>query len=123
MKKIIALSLVLIAAPAFAKDITDVCSGATAAKNGTAINSTNSDFVVTEFTPKCSANVFLSTSDNATTFAVGAGSAKGKTYFAGNSEGGAVSPPTTGSACPSTGCVSDGAKTAAQDSLKAASGS
>lgn len=120
MKKIIALSIALIAAPAFAAN-NDVCAGGTAAANGTTLTSSNSDFVVTTFTPKCSANVFLSTSDNTTTFAVGAASAKGKSVFSGNTEGGAVAP--TSTACASSGCTATNATEAAQASLASASGS
>lgn len=120
MKKIIALSIALIAGPAFAATNT-VCSGNTAAVNGTTLDSTNSDFVVTTFTPKCSANVFLATNDNTTTFAVGAASAKGKSIFSGNTEGGAVAP--TGTACASSGCTGTNATEAAAASMASASGS
>lgn len=121
MKKVIALSIALVASPVFAADLTDVCAGNAQAVNGTTITSNNSDFVVTTagFTPKCSANVFLSTSDNATTFAVGAASAKGKNIFSGNTTGGAVAP--TGTQCAASGCVSGDASGAATTSLAAAS--
>ena len=61
-------------------------------------------FVKVAFTPKCSANVHLSGSDSDTYFRVGSASGKGKTMFAGSTNGGAVVP---AGLCPSTCAASD----------------
>ncbi|MBW7901522.1 MAG: hypothetical protein H3C26_08600 [Rhodocyclaceae bacterium] len=66
-----------------------------AAKNGTAPESGGaSNFMVTAIQPKCSANVNLEGRDgaNGSFYAVGANSAKGKSNFAGHTNGGAVAP-------------------------------
>jgi hypothetical protein len=48
-------------------------------------------FVKVEFTPKCSANVFLEgTEVDSTTFTVGSASSKGSKVFSGSTAGGAV---------------------------------
>lgn len=112
MKKIIALSLAFLAAPAFA---TQVCAGNPQAVDGTAPTvASPAEFIVNTFTPKCSANVFLDYEESGAILAVGSASAKGKNIFSGTTEGGAVAP--TGTLCASTGCVatdSSGAATAA----------
>ena len=92
------------------------CSGGVAGNGATATFATDgTSFVKSTFTPKCSANVFLSGDDtSATVYRVGAGSAKGRTRFMGSSVGGAVGPATT-SACTGTGgyCAAGDASAAA----------
>ena len=66
-----------------------VCSGVAAGDGAKFTAGTN--FVKQEFTPKCSANVFMQGEEvSATVFAAGAASAKGKYYFGGSTVGGAV---------------------------------
>lgn len=79
------------------------CSGA--AGNGNSITGATdgSKFVRVTFTAKCSANVNSQYEDSTTTFAVAAGSSKGKNTFVGNTAGGAVKP--SGTACSSSGCT------------------
>lgn len=91
-------------------DLGDVCTGASAGANGTAFTAGNF-FVKASFTPKCSANVYLSYKQDATTFAVGSGSAKGKTKFKGNSNGGGVVRDADCAA--TTGCVQNDATASA----------
>lgn len=77
------------------------CSGG-AATNGVAA-SAGTSFIKQAFTPKCSTNVYLVGDEvSVTSFAVGAASAKGKTFFGGSSEGGAVQSYGT---CAATGCT------------------
>ena len=67
----------------------NVCSGGAAGDGKKFTAGTN--FVKQEFTPKCSANVFMQGEEvSATIFAAGAASAKGKYYFGGSTVGGAV---------------------------------
>jgi len=66
-----------------------ICTAVTTAGNGAAV--AVGSFVKVTFTPKCSANVFLTGNDqNANLYTVGAASIKGKSYFDGSSAGGAV---------------------------------
>ena len=79
------------------------CSG-TAGNGATVTNSTTGTlFVRVSFVAKCSANVLSQYGDQTTTFAVAAGSSKGKNTFIGNTAGGAVKPSAT--TCPSAGCT------------------
>lgn len=103
MKKILALAVLAISpllASAAASD--DVCDGTTAKK--VPITAGTSEFIKRDFNAQCSANVGLSYAQNATVIAVAAASAKGKTYFSGSSEGGAVTKDGT-TDCPNSGCV------------------
>lgn len=86
------------------------CSGT--AGNGSAVTGADngSKFVRIEFTPKCSANVLADYTDQQTSFAVAAGSKKGKTTFIGNSAGGGVTATTT--PCSASGCTSSELATA-----------
>ncbi len=58
------------------------------------VTATNTDdapmFIKSDFTMKCSANVFLGYDETATYVSVGAASVKGKNQFGGTSEGGSV---------------------------------
>lgn len=87
-----------------------VCNGR-AAQDGAKVVVGN--FVKVEFTPKCSANVFLDGVDQSSTiYAVGSGSAKGKKYFTGNTAGGAVK---AAGDCAPAGCtLPDAVKGSAQ---------
>ncbi len=91
-------------------------AGSAAASTATATAST-SDFVKVAFTPRCSANVFLVGNDvSSTLYQVGAASNKGKSKFAGTSNGGSVS----GTDCATAGgpCVVGDATTAAGGSTQ-----
>lgn len=98
---ITAASLSLIASVAFAAP--NLCTGSTSAGSGSAWTvPTPAKFVVTTFTPKCSASVFVEGAEDTTRFWGSSGSAKGKTTFIGNTAGGAV---TSSTACDATGCT------------------
>lgn len=100
MKKLlIPLAALVISAPVFSA--TNACLGAGADATITPA----SKFIVTQFTQKCSANVYLSYDEIATEVTVGSASKKGKTNFTGSSAGGAVTANTTVTACPSSGCT------------------
>ncbi|SBT10317.1 hypothetical protein ACCAA_990007 [Candidatus Accumulibacter aalborgensis] len=59
-------------------------------RNGASF-SAGTSFVKVDFTPKCSANVFLDGEEtSATVFRVGAASSKGKSRFPGTTAGGSV---------------------------------
>ena len=72
-----------------------VCAGAAVASSNTVgveaptVGAANS-FIVSVFTARCSANVFLSGEDNITWYGVGSTSGKGRSGFRGSSMGGAV---------------------------------
>ncbi len=88
------------------------CSGGAAGSAASAANASVSQFVKVAFTPKCSANVHLVGNDaSATLYKVGAASGKGKSKFAGSSDGGAVS----GADCSTAGgpCTASDASAAA----------
>lgn len=99
MKKFAIAFAIAAILPAVASAQTAVCA-AGAAGNGTAI-AAGTDFVKAAITPKCSANVHLSYDQNTTAFWVASGSSKGKHYFGGSTEGGAVA---NLGACDATGC-------------------
>lgn len=103
------------ATPALA---TTACTGAGA--TGVTITGATNTFIQVTFTARCSQNVFLSYSQNTTVLAVGAGSAKGKNYFAGHSNGGGI---TVNGACPGTGCTGTDADAKAGTALTAGSSS
>ena len=90
MKNVIMGSVLAVAAvTSLSANAVVVCSGV-AAGNGTPFTA-GTNFVKQEFTPKCSANVFMDGLEvSATVFAAGAASAKGKHYFGGSTVGGAV---------------------------------
>jgi hypothetical protein len=99
-----------------------VCGGTTAGPGQTIGEATaTGEFVRQNFATRCSANVFLSYSQNAINFGVGAGSQKGKTAFAGNTGGGAVA--RSADCDPNTGCNAGHATTAATAALAAAGSS
>lgn len=108
MKKIVLASVLAAAAVASmgtANAATSglVCSGPTAAGNGSFTVDTNAtnEFVKVAFTPKCSANVIMRYSQNQSALGVVSGSSKGKNYFGGGTNGGGVAP--MGS-CAAAGC-------------------
>jgi len=103
--KIIAVSLMMAAAPVFAAAVAApptnaeriVCVGLTAAKytvyggSGTPVDAATAFFVKTGFDVQCSANTHVAFAENsATLFTVAAGSAKGNQSVKGSSNGGAV---------------------------------
>lgn len=106
MKKLfVALALGAAAAGASSSALAaNACTGV--AGNGATVTGATdgSKFVRISFTAKCSANVLSQYTDQQTTFAVAAGSTKGKNIFIGNTAGGAIKP--SGTACASSGCTS-----------------
>ena len=99
MKNIILGSVLAVAAiTSFSANADPICTGAGLAVDGAEVTgaSTGGSFVRTNFTPKCSANVFLEGIDGGPTlYRVGSASAKGKTRFNGSTIGGAVAPVST----------------------------
>lgn len=89
---------------------TNICTNASASAAGSAITITTGGFVKTSFTPKCSANVYLTGYDNSTYYGVGAVSTKGKNIFMGSTGGGGV---VASGSCAATGCTSANAASAA----------
>lgn len=125
MKKIVLASVLAAAAissmnAANAATAGQVCSGPTTASNGsfTVDTSATNEFVKVAFTPKCSANVIMQYSSNATSLGVVAASGKGKTLFGGGTNGGGVSVVNlcsgTNNAC-STSDVTEAAATTKRD--------
>lgn len=114
MKKIFVLLIGFAAfSQAFAAG-TDICGGTAGAHDATAaVAAGTGKFVATAFTPKCSSNVFLAYEQDATVFAVGAASAKGKNVFSGSTNGGGV---TTTTKCAAATCAT-GDATGATTSL------
>ena len=111
MKKVILGSVLLMAVAQSAHATTQsICTGASAAANGTAVTANTSTFVKTSFTPKCSANVHMVGDDLANYYGAGAISSKGKNVFQGSTAGGGVK---ASGSCAATGCVSGDAVTAA----------
>ena len=112
MKKLfvsLALGAAALSASNAALSVT-ACSGA-AGNGATVSNATDgSKFVRVSFVAKCSANVISEYEDQTTTFAVAAGSSKGKNTFIGNTAGGAVKP--SGTSCASSGCTTGNVSTA-----------
>lgn len=89
-----------------------ICAGA--AGNGTSVVGTATNFIKATFTPRCSNNVHLDYGVDASqsTVFVKSFSAKGKTYYGGNTTGGTVtscstftSAPTSVTAGTSDGCA------------------
>ncbi len=119
MKKLfVVTALAAFSSMSFAQ--TAVCAAPSAASNGTTITggTAGTDFVLSTFTPKCSTNVHLAYQQNATTFAVASGSAKGKTYYSGNTNGGGV---TADGTCAATGCTAADTQTKVTAKLSASS--
>ncbi len=96
MKNVIMGSVLAVAAvtslSANAAGSVAVCSGGIAGSGASfSANPATDAFVKVNFTPKCSANVFMDGEEvSATVFAAGAASGKGKYYFGGSTVGGAV---------------------------------
>lgn len=113
MKKIIIASLALTGALGslnVSAANTDICDGAGVATAPQYNQSGN--FMVSAIAPKCSANVYVKGGDgtNGSFYSVGSASKKGKTPFAGTTNGGSVGP---GAACAvAGGCTADEAETA-----------
>lgn len=116
MKKILIAALFGFASMSAFAGSGDPCTGGNAA-NATVADA-DSDFAVTAINFRCSQNVYLSFEDSATVMAVGAGSAKGKTAYKGNSAGGAI---TKHEDCASSGCTQGNAQGAATQGLADAS--
>ncbi|QLH49217.1 MAG: hypothetical protein HWD57_05040 [Candidatus Accumulibacter cognatus] len=90
MKNVIMGSVLAVAAvTSLSANAVTVCTGGGAGNGASFAAGTN--FVKQDFTPKCSANVFMDGEEtSATVFRAGAASAKGKYYFGGSTVGGAV---------------------------------
>jgi hypothetical protein len=117
MKKTLLVALLSLASTgAFAAN---ACTGE--AGNGTTVAGAADKFVRVQFTPKCSANSLVQYTDQVTSFAVAAGSSKGKTTFIGNTAGGAVK--VSGTACSASGCTTGEVSTALSSAEALASGS
>ena len=67
-----------------------ICTGGAAANGVQVTGTAGTNFVVVNFTPKCSTNVVLYGQDNTTYYSVAGGSTKGQTIFIGSSAGGGV---------------------------------
>lgn len=97
MKNTITLAAVaacLLASVSSFADEKTICTAASSATSGEApaAGTPGTHFMMTAISPKCSANVHLSGKDGTggAWYAVGSASAKGKTSFKGNTNGGAV---------------------------------
>lgn len=104
MKKVLVLLIGLAAAgQVFAQASGNVCTAAAISGDGTAVTPISGapSFVVVGFTPKCSANTFVSFQQNSIAFVVGSASSKGKNAFVGSTGGGGVS----GSKCAGVTCL------------------
>lgn len=123
MKKVILASVLAVAAvssvgTANAASTAQIFCSGTAGNGAVATITSATEFVKVAFTPKCSVNVHLAGSDSGTFYRVGSGSAKGKTQFAGSSNGGGV---VAAGACATTGCVASNATTALASTYAASS--
>lgn len=117
MKKALILAAMAASAVSSQANATAACSGGTGGNYSFAVNSaTDSQFVKTAFTVKCSANVYSNYSESGTALGVVAGSSKGKNYFGGGTAGGGIGPVGT---CATTGCstteITDTASAAKRD--------
>ena len=115
MKKIALAALLATMSVGAMAAASNVCTGGTSATSAQVTAGTN--FIKNGFTAKCSANVYLSYDEDATKVAVGAASKKGKSVFAGSSEGGSV----TGTTCAAATCAQSDASSAATTALAASS--
>jgi hypothetical protein len=109
MKKIILASVLATVAVASigtanAATANVVCNAASPAANGTFATDTSvtTEFVKVAFTPKCSANVHMHSTQNPNSIGVASGSTKGKNLFGGGSNSGGVVNKGT---CPTGGCT------------------
>lgn len=101
--KLLVLLLAALPALSFAAASGALCTGGSSgAVAFDAPDDPSTEFVKRDFNVQCSANVALNYSQNQVAIAVASASVKGKTYFHGSSEGGAV---TRESDCPNDGCV------------------
>lgn len=115
MKKVILASVLAASAIAStnvnaASGTATICAGASSATAGAQVTTATDTFVKVAFTPKCSANVFMTDNDQNTYYGVGSGSAKGKTAWVGSTAGGSIS---KNADCAATGCTAANATTAA----------
>lgn len=108
MKKIILASVLATVAVASigtanAATANVVCNGSSPAGSGTFATDTSvtTEFVKVAFTPKCSANVHMHSTQNANAMGVASGSTKGKNYFGGGTGSGGI---TVKGTCATTGC-------------------
>ena len=109
MKKVILASVVAVAAINANAASVSYCAGGTAMSFSVAAG-TGTEFVRSQFTGRCSANVHLVGDDNASYYRVGSASGKGKQSFGGSTIGGGI----TGTNCASTtGCAASDASNAA----------
>ena len=115
---VITMALAAFPLVSFAAGTGDVCTGGASAKVN--ITAGTGEFVKRNFAAQCSANVNLGYSQSATALAVASGSVKGKTYYHGSSEGGAV---TRESDCAATGCGTGSLVTKASAKLAASAAS
>ena len=116
MKKVLILAAMAASAVSSQANATAACGGGSGANFNFALGATDSQFVKTAFTVKCSNNVFSNYSESAVALGVVAGSAKGKNYFGGGTGAGGIIPMGT---CATTGCstteVSDTASASKRD--------
>jgi hypothetical protein len=105
MKKLLVIALSLLATTQVLAD-GKICSGSGGTAGGVTItgtqanyNVTSAMFVVRSFPVRCSANVSATTAETAVAFGVGALSIKGKSYFQGNTGGGAITAQACGVTC------------------------
>lgn len=129
MKKISIVAMTILAASsAFAAPET-VCNAPTNAGDGTQIGKQvgftaaaggSDGFVINNFTPKCSANVYAAIEQSEISLAAAAGSKKGKNLFSGSTNGGGVKP--NGTSYPN-GVSEAQAKTEVTAALAAGAGS
>ncbi|XZG70571.1 hypothetical protein ACTSKR_01575 [Chitinibacteraceae bacterium HSL-7] len=85
IKFAMAAGVLAVSSGTFAAD--NVCNGSSA--GGKSITAT-SNFIVNDFTAKCSANVHMDYAESPTQIGVCAGSQKGNKKYGGSSEGGSV---------------------------------
>ena len=93
MKNVIMGSVLAVAAvTSLSANAVTVCAGGVAGTGASFVGATGStNFVKQNFTPKCSANVFMDGEEfSATVFRAGSASLKGKQFFGGSTVGGAV---------------------------------
>jgi hypothetical protein len=79
-------------APATAGDGTPIVNNGTSSTGFSPANSGTTPFVINNFTPKCSANVYAAFEQTEIAAGVAAGSKKGKNLFSGSTNGGGVKP-------------------------------
>jgi hypothetical protein len=101
MKKLFIATAAIFAASSVYAAPETVCAAPTTAGDGTQITTTygftaaasgTAGFVINNFTPKCSANVYAAIEQSEISLAASAGSKKGKNMFSGSTNGGGVKP-------------------------------